>query len=96
MFTQLSRLILPIKGLLFCLLFCLLLMACGLSPSQNFFGSFFPSWMYCIAFGIVAALLVNRLFVALKIDAYLRPRILVYMAIALCFIFASWLLFFAN
>ncbi|SHN65574.1 YtcA family lipoprotein [Desulfovibrio litoralis] len=69
---------------------------CNLAPTQNFFGSFFPAWLYCIVFGIIATALSRKLLIFLKIDQYLKMRVLVYFAMALAYIFLAWLLVFTD
>ena len=56
----------------------LLLSGCGLAPSVNILGSFFPAWLISIVTGVVLTVLVRQVFVATKLAPYLRPAGLVY------------------
>ncbi|HVO26203.1 MAG TPA: YtcA family lipoprotein [Candidatus Margulisiibacteriota bacterium] len=69
---------------------------CGLAPSVNVLGSFFPAWLISIVTGIVLTVLVRQVFVATKIAPYLRPAGLVYPSLAALLIFAAWLVLFGN
>ncbi|MGE4372099.1 MAG: YtcA family lipoprotein [Xanthobacter sp.] len=59
------------------------------SPSFFFFGAYFPSWMLCVAGGVIGALLVRAVFVYLGIDDQLPVRLLVYSCLAAIIGFAS-------
>jgi len=65
-------------------------------PSVNVLGSFFPAWMLCILAGITVALLVHRLFNAIGLDPWIGPRAVVYPALAVGAMFATWIVFFQN
>ena len=67
-----------------------------MGPQINFIGSFFPSWMLCAAIGIVAALLVRRLFVRVGIDPYVGPRALVYTSLGVLVTLVLWVAFFRG
>lgn len=73
-----------------------LLPGCGLAPSVNILGSFFPAWLISIVTGVVLTVLVRQVFVATKIAPYLRPPGLVYPCLACLLIFAAWLVLFGN
>src|SRR5215510_16334735 len=64
---------------------------CALSPSVNILGSFFPAWLISIVTGLVLALVVWRVLVAIGIAPYLTPPALVFPCLAALLIFASWL-----
>ena len=55
------------------------------SPTIDVFGSYFPAWMVCIIVGIVLTVVVRQVLVALKIDAQLRPKGLVYLCLTIVF-----------
>jgi YtcA family len=74
----------------------LLTSACGLAPSVNILGSFFPAWLISIVIGIVLTVLVRQVFVATKVTPYIRPPGLVYPFLACMLIFATWLVLFGN
>jgi hypothetical protein len=65
-----------------------------MGPQINIIGSFFPSWMLCLLIGIVAALIVRRLFVHTGIDPYVGPRALVYPSLAILVTLVLWVAFF--
>ena len=65
-----------------------------MGPQINIIGSFFPSWMLCVLIGIVAALLVRRLFVRTGIDPYVGPRALVYPSLAILVTLVLWVALF--
>ena len=69
---------------------------CGLAPSVNILGSFFPAWLICIVIGIVITILTRQALVAMKIAPHLHPAALVYPCLAGLWIFATWLLLFGS
>ena len=69
---------------------------CGVAPSVNVLGSFFPAWLICIVIGVVLTIVTWRGFVAMKIASDLRPAALVYPCLAALWIFATWLLVFGG
>jgi hypothetical protein len=73
----------------------LLITGCSRAPSFNLLGSFFPAWILCGVLGILLAVAVRLFFVRIKLEAQLKPLILVYPCLALFFTFTLWLLFFS-
>lgn len=71
---------------------CMSLCGCAGSPTQNVFGSFFPSWMVCALAGLVFAAVMHRVFGAIGIDQALPAPLLVYLSLAVAFTFATWLI----
>jgi YtcA family len=65
-------------------------------PSINVLGAFFPAWMLCIIAGIVAAVIARHVLTAIGLDPWLGPRAVVYPALALSFMLATWIAFFQN
>jgi hypothetical protein len=61
-----------------------------MGPQINVIGSFFPSWMLCGVIGIVFTLLARHLFIRAGVDAYLRPRILVYLSLGVLVALGLW------
>ena len=55
------------------------------SPTFDLLGSYFPAWMVCIVVSILVTVAVRQVLVALGIDAYLRPRGLVYLCLSIVF-----------
>jgi YtcA family len=72
----------------------LALTGCQDAPSFSIAGSFFPDWIFCSLMGIVVALASYRALVALKLESYVQPAVLVYPSIALSFSVTLWLVFF--
>jgi YtcA family len=72
-----------------------MLVGCSRAPSFNILGSFFPSWILCGVIGILLAVASRLFFVRVKLEAQLKPLILVYPCLALFFTFTLWLLFFS-
>jgi hypothetical protein len=72
----------------------LLIAGCGVAPSVNILGSFFPAWLFCIVSGIVLTIGSLRVLAALEIAPYLGPPVLVYPCLAGLWSFATWLLVF--
>ena len=60
--------------------------------SQNVLGAYFPSWMLCVLFALVATAVVRRL--ALRAGANRAPRaaVVTYLALVVVFSLGGWLL----
>jgi hypothetical protein len=65
---------------------------CSAAPSQSILGSYFPSWMLCALAGIGLAVVVRQVLGAVGLDKALPAPLLVYLAFATAFAFATWLL----
>jgi hypothetical protein len=65
-----------------------------LGPQINIVGSFFPSWMLCAGIGIAVAVLARALLQRVGVDAYLRPRPLVYPSLAILVTLVLWVALF--
>lgn len=65
-------------------------------PSLNIFGAFFPSWMLCALFGILAAIIVYVLSSHARFGGEIRPALLAYPSIALNVTFILWLMFYGQ
>ena len=72
------------------------LTSCRGAPSINLVGSFFPSWMLCIALGVLGSLLLRQVFIKTQLEPYLQPRPFVYFCLWGLITLASWLLFFRS
>ena len=72
------------------------LTGCRGAPSINLFGSFFPAWMLCVAFGVIGVLLLRRVFVRTQIETHLGNRPLVYFSLWVLLTLGIWLLFFRE
>ena len=76
-----------------------LLAGCQLAdhaPTVDVLGSYFPSWMVCIVFGISLTLIARQLFIGFKLDTHLRPAPVLYLGLSVFFTLAVWLIFFRN
>jgi hypothetical protein len=69
---------------------------CGLAPSINVLGSFFPAWLLCIIVGVVLTIVTLRVLGAMQIAPHLEPAALVYPCLVAFWIFATWLLLFGS
>jgi hypothetical protein len=65
---------------------------CSDAPSQNILGSYFPSWMICALLGILLAVATHRGLALAGIDKAIPVPLLVYLAFAVFFAFAVWLI----
>jgi hypothetical protein len=65
---------------------------CSLAPSQTILGSYFPSWMVCALAGIGASVVMRQLLVATGVGRTLPAPLVVYLALAAAFAFATWLI----
>ena len=65
-------------------------------PSVNVLGAFFPAWMLCIIVGITLALLARELFNAVGLSPWIGPPAVVYPALAVGAMFATWIVLFQN
>lgn len=72
----------------------LMLAGCVRAPSFNILGSYFPSWIFCIALGIALTLGVHVIFRRINFEQQLVPLVLVYPSLACFFAFTLWLLLF--
>jgi YtcA-like protein len=76
---------------------CAVVAAAGLSgcdPVLNIAGAHFPAWLVCALAGALGAALTRPLFLALRLEAYLWPRPLVYSSLAVLLACIMYLLCF--
>ena len=69
---------------------------CGVSPSVNILGSFFPAWLISIVVGVVLTVVVQQVLVALDVAADLRPAAVVYPCLIGLLTLATWLVVFGS
>jgi YtcA family len=69
---------------------------CGVVPSVNILGSFFPAWLISIVIGVVLTVLTRQAFLMTKIAPYLRHAALMYPCLILLWTLATWLVVFAS
>jgi hypothetical protein len=67
------------------------LTGCARTPSVDVFGSFFPVWMFCMAGGILATLIVRAVLKQLRLEDELGPRPIIYPAMAILFTCILWM-----
>jgi hypothetical protein len=65
---------------------------CTGAPAHEILGSYFPSWMICALLGLIFAIIVRRILVAVGVDEALPAPVVVYLVMAVAFAFAIWLL----
>jgi len=70
----------------------IVLAGCSAAPTRNVLGSYFPSWMFCALAGIGATIVVRQIFIATALDKALPAPLVVYLALAVAFAFATWLI----
>ncbi|HTT76450.1 MAG TPA: YtcA family lipoprotein [Candidatus Binataceae bacterium] len=66
----------------------------GCDPVINIGGANFPGWLLCSIVGVAMAGLMRPLFVALGIERYLGPGVLIYPCLVILLGCLTWLLFF--
>src|SRR5262249_38516309 len=72
------------------------LSGCGIIPSVNILGSFFPAWLISIVIGVMLTVVSHQAFVVTKIAPYLRPAAVLYPCLILLWTLITWLLVFAS
>ena len=69
-----------------------LISGCESDHIVDVMGSYFPYWLICMIFGVVAAFASRVLFVRLKIEPYLGPLSLIYVCVMVGVACLVWLL----
>jgi hypothetical protein len=69
-------------------------LSAGCDPIINFYGSFFPAWVICLALGIFLTALLRWLFAITRLERNLGPLALIYPALAFLLSASIWLIFF--
>ena len=69
---------------------------CGVSPTVNVLGSFFPAWLISIVVGVVLTVVVRRVLVAAGVGTDLGPAALVYPCLVGLLTLATWLVVFGG
>jgi hypothetical protein len=72
------------------------LLLSGCDPSINFYGSFFPAWIWCLLLGLAGTLLLRFVFAALRLERNLGPLLLVYPSLVLLLTCIAWLVLFRS
>jgi len=68
------------------------LAAASFVPVVSVAGAEFPVWILCLIVGIVTSLVLRPLFIAVGLDEWMTPRLLVYSSLALIVAYLCWLL----
>ena len=68
----------------------------GCDPSINFYGSFFPAWIWCLTIAVVVTILLRFLFAALRLERNLGPLVVVYPCLVLLLSCIAWLILFQK
>ena len=68
------------------------LSGCGRAPSFDILGSFFPSWLVCLAAGLLLTVMARWLL--LRVHIVLALPILTYPSLTALFTLALWITFF--
>ena len=69
---------------------------CGVVPSVNILGSFFPAWLISIVAGVLLTVLTHQAFVIARIAPYVRPAAAAYAGLILLWTLTTWLVVFAS
>jgi hypothetical protein len=77
-----------------CAIACTL--AAGCDPLVNIQGSFFPSWIVCMAVGGAITALLRQLFAVLRLEPHLGPLLLVYPSLWVLTTMLTWLAFYRT
>jgi hypothetical protein len=75
---------------------CGSLSGCGRVPSISVVGTFFPAWMLCILIGIALTLAARQALLAVGLEPWIGPRVVMYPSLSLSFTLATWLIFFRD
>lgn len=67
---------------------------CSGAPMFNILGSYFPSWLVCVAISVGLTFLVHMIVTAKKVAEQLWPLSIVYSALMCLFSCTLWLIFF--
>lgn len=68
----------------------------GCDPIVDIQGSFFPSWIVCLAAGIALTAVAHRLFVLARVAPHLGPPLLIYPSLSLLLTLTTWLVLYAS
>jgi hypothetical protein len=72
----------------------LVTVGCSRSPVFNILGSYFPSWLVCIAAAVVLTFLAHIYITRRELAGQLWPQPIVYSALLCLFSCTLWLIFF--
>lgn len=66
------------------------------APSFVLFGAYFPAWMFCALFGILAAIAARALMVATGLSEALPLQLFICVSVGLTIAIGVWLLWFES
>ena len=75
-------------------LFLSIMSGCRRAPSIGLYGSYFPGWLICLAFGIALTAAAHLVLRRLDYEVHLRPLGLVFISLAVTLTCLLWLIFF--
>jgi hypothetical protein len=67
----------------------------GCSPMTEIAGSYFPAWLLCMFTGLIMTLLCRAVLIQLRLDPWIRPRVLAYPCLGVAITLLVHLLFFS-
>ena len=70
------------------------LLSTGCNPIVNFYGSFFPAWVICLALGILLVVPLRWLLAVTHLERNLGPLTLIYPALAFLLSAGLWCVLF--
>jgi hypothetical protein len=71
-----------------------LVSGCSRAPSIGVYGSYFPGWLICLAFGIAFTAAAHLVLTRLDYEVHLRPLGLVFISLSITLTCLLWLIFF--
>jgi YtcA family len=71
-----------------------LVSGCRRAPSIGVYGSYFPGWLICMAFGIALTVAAHLVLRQLDYEVHLRPLGLVFISLSITLTCLLWLIFF--
>ena len=71
-----------------------LVSGCSRAPSIGVYGSYFPGWLICLAFGIAFTAAAHLVLTRLDYEVHLRPLGLVFISLSISLTCLLWLIFF--
>ena len=72
------------------------LLGTGCDPVFNIAGSFFPAWMVAMLIGVVLTAVARYVFVAVRLEPFLGPPVLIYSSLGLLLTVLAWLVLYRS
>ena len=66
------------------------------APSVSLFGAFFPAWLLCAAFGLIACFILRGALILVRFDDAVPMKLFVFLAFAVAIALGSWLVLFGH